>query len=219
MAYTQAEKNEILKDRSTIEELLGKYGKQDVLEFIDKINQEMELSKYEEGEAAAPGKPMLSESALGNNFESLMKAFRPFIDGVLATKTYKDDETGEYFEEPAEEPAENWREAVVSVGDNFYGRDKLLELNLKRSECIDQLQFRQIMSSGMGTMYSNRPVGSLVVSICINGSTWINYDMKKPECRKALVKDFNKYFGMPRAALNRQDLYARAQEMKGLCNI
>lgn len=213
MAYTQAEKTEILKDRSMIEELLRKYGKKDVLEFIDRINQEMELSKYKEDKAAGPRAPRLLGSALDNNFESLIRAFRPFIDNVFI---YKGDEDNE---EVTEFPVKNWREAIVSVGDSFYGRDKLLELNLKRSECIDQLQFRQIVSSGMGNMYSNRPVGSLVVSICINGSTWINYDMKKPECRKALVKDFNKYFGMPRAALNRQDLYARAQEMKSLCNI
>lgn len=213
MAYTQAEKTEILKDRSTIEELLRKYGKQDVLEFIDKINQEMELSKYNEDKATGPRTPRLLGSALDNNFESLIRAFRPFIDSVFI---YKGDEDNE---EVTEFPVKNWREAVVSVGDSFYGRDKLLEVNLKRSECIDQLQFRQIMSSGMGTMYSNRPVGSLVVSVCINGSTWINYDMKKPECRKALVKDFNKYFGMPRAALNRQDLYARAREMESLCKI
>lgn len=213
MAYTQAEKTEILKDRSMIEELLRKYGKKDVLEFIDKINQEMELSKYKEDKAAGPRTPRLLGSALDNNFESLIRAFRPFIDNVFI---YKGDEDNE---EITEFPVKNWREAVVSVGDSFYGRDKLLEVNLKRSECIGQLQFRQIMSSGMGTMYSNRPTGSVVVSICINGSTWINYDMKKPECRKALVKDFNKYFGMPRAALNRQDLYARAREMESLCKI
>ena len=72
MAYTQAEKTEILKDRSMIEELLRKYGKKDVLEFIDKINQEMELSKYKEDKAAGPRTPRLLGSALDNNFESLI---------------------------------------------------------------------------------------------------------------------------------------------------
>lgn len=139
----------------------------------------------------------INASDLKNDFESLITVLTPFVDEVEVSEPLGDDAS----ETVATYKLSEWKKGIHRVGNGFYGVDDLIELSPKYKVNeygkpigamfdIFSIQLRRVLSSGYGTMYRDKPIGSIIVEVCAN-NRWKDYDMRKENDKIALADYLN----------------------------
>lgn len=136
-------------------------------------------------------KEEFTESSFKNSFDSIISNISSIINEVYVEKPVGND----YSTVDKTYKTSDWKKGVHVVGDAFYGKDELLQLNInKKGGDIETIQLRKPISNGMGSMYNNQPIGHVIVEVALRSKNgwWLDFDMTKESGRKDFAELLNK---------------------------
>lgn len=134
-------------------------------------------------------KKEFTESSFKNSFDSIISNILSIVDKVYVEKPVGDD----YSTVDKTYKTSDWKKGVYVVGNDFYGKDELLQLDInKKGGNIETIQLRKPISNGMGSAYNNQPIGHVIVEVALRSNSWLEFDMNKESGRKDFAELLNK---------------------------
>ena len=158
------------------------FSKKDAINFVKE--------KILEKRNKANDKEEFTESSFKNSFDSIISNILSIVDKVYVEKPVGND----YSTVDKTYKTSDWKKGVHVVGNDFYGKDELLQLDVnKKGGDIQTIQLRKPISNGMGSAYNNQPIGHVIVEVAFrNKNGWSKFDMTKENSRKDFAELLNK---------------------------